>query len=120
MNVFRGGRLKTARERRGLTQDELAERAQTTQLSISRYENSKSTPAPDILAALALALEVSADWLLGLTDSPDGHLQAAELTPDEWQALAAFRRANLEELVRVFLESKQHQPGDRVSTPDDQ
>lgn len=117
MAAFRADRLREARTMRGFTQDELAERIHIGMAGINRYENGKTAPAPDILAQLAIALEVSTDWLLGLTDNPQGNLTTAELTPAEWQALSAFRRANLEDLVRAFIEDRGHQPGDDDELP---
>lgn len=61
------GRLYRTRIRLGLTQDELAKRAGTTIVSISCYERGTRLPTSDILAGIALALNVSSDWLLGLS-----------------------------------------------------
>ena len=57
-------RLKLARAKAGMTQDELAKKAEMTQSKISTYESEKndSTPGLDAAAALAMALGVSLDW----------------------------------------------------------
>jgi transcriptional regulator with XRE-family HTH domain len=61
-----GRRLTAARQQRGLTQTELAERINATQRVISYYETvADSAPGP-IVVLLAQALDVSADELLGL------------------------------------------------------
>jgi transcriptional regulator with XRE-family HTH domain len=66
-----GERLNAARERRGLTQGEVALRAKLPQQAISRLERGDRTHVrSDVLGRLAVALEVSADYLLGL-DTPD-------------------------------------------------
>jgi transcriptional regulator with XRE-family HTH domain len=68
-----GNRLITVRERRGLTQVEIAQRAHLPQQAISRLERGERTHVrSDVLARLAIALETSADFLLGLceTDAP--------------------------------------------------
>jgi transcriptional regulator with XRE-family HTH domain len=68
-----GDRLITVRERRGLTQVEIAQRAHLPQQAISRLERGERAHVrSDVLARLAIALETSADFLLGLceTDAP--------------------------------------------------
>ncbi len=65
-------RLKSARKTRDLRQKQLEEISGIPQNRISRMELGKN---PEIstrtLAALARALGVSADYLLGLKDEPD-------------------------------------------------
>ena len=61
-----GPRLTAIRKARGLTQIELATAAGTTQRSISYYENDDGVPPASAVIALARALKVSADELLGL------------------------------------------------------
>lgn len=58
-------RLKSARKRKKLTQDELAKLVSTTKSTISNYENGHSTPSNDMLILLANALDTSTDFLLG-------------------------------------------------------
>ena len=67
-----GERLNAVRERRGLTQGEVARRAHLPQQAISRLERGERTHVrSDVLARLAIALDVSADVLLGLRDTAD-------------------------------------------------
>ncbi len=51
-----------------MTEKELAKRSGVPNRSISNYVTRKSTMKADALAAIAEALGVSADWLLGLED----------------------------------------------------
>jgi transcriptional regulator with XRE-family HTH domain len=68
MNTL-GERLSAVRERRGLTQGEVARRAHLPQQAISRLERGdRSHVRSDVLARLAIALETSADFLLGLRE----------------------------------------------------
>jgi transcriptional regulator with XRE-family HTH domain len=61
-----GERLAALRKARGLTQIQLAEKIDSTQRAISRYETvADRAPAP-VLARLAQALGVSTDQLLGV------------------------------------------------------
>jgi transcriptional regulator with XRE-family HTH domain len=67
-----GERLSAVRERRGLTQGEVAQRAHLPQQAISRLERGDRTHVrSDVLARLAIALDVSADVLLGLRNLTD-------------------------------------------------
>jgi transcriptional regulator with XRE-family HTH domain len=86
--------LSRIRERRkilGWSQDDLAEKTGCLQTQISRYENGDALPMSDALEALARALEVSADWLLGLTDIPRPSLQTSDLDAIEVAAINAIR-----------------------------
>jgi len=58
-------RLKIARERWGLTQSELAERLDTTQQTVARWEAGKAEPSLAALRDLAICLHTSVDVLLG-------------------------------------------------------
>lgn len=62
-------RLKSARESRRLTQDELAKKLNVTKGTISNYENGHSTPSNEMLKDLANVLNTTTDYLLGRTDS---------------------------------------------------
>ena len=65
-------RLSEAIEARGVTQKWLAEKSFTTEATISRYVKQVNNPAVlTILADIARALEVSSDFLIGLTNIPD-------------------------------------------------
>jgi transcriptional regulator with XRE-family HTH domain len=62
-----GERLIAARERQGWTQEEVALRARLPRQAISRLERGERTHVrSDVLGRLAIALEVSADFLLSL------------------------------------------------------
>lgn len=61
-------RMIKLRERRGLTQEELAVLIGRSQGHISDMEKGRRGPSLEILAKLAKALETSTDYLLGVTD----------------------------------------------------
>ena len=63
-------RLARLRKERGFTQVELAEKMGIIQALISDYERGKLRPHADMVARFALALEVSADELLGIEPAP--------------------------------------------------
>lgn len=58
-------RLRRAREVRGLTQAQLAEKIQRTYNVISNLERGVQVPSADQIVKLCDALRVPADWLLG-------------------------------------------------------
>jgi len=64
-----GERLRTLRKARGLTQVQLAKAANTTQRAISYYENEPGYPPVPAAIALANALSVTTDELLGVKAS---------------------------------------------------
>lgn len=63
-----GQRISRARRYLNINQKELASKAQITEASLSRYENEIREPKSAVLTRLAEALDVSTDYLLGLTD----------------------------------------------------
>ncbi|MBI2931408.1 MAG: helix-turn-helix transcriptional regulator [Planctomycetes bacterium] len=61
-----GERIVALRRARGLSQAQLAQKIGTTQRVISYYEVQSGFPSADSIVALAKALEVTTDELLGL------------------------------------------------------
>lgn len=61
--------LKRFRKEFNLTQQQLADKLEISQQSYQAYE-SKSTPSAAVIVKLAQAFNVSTDYLLGLTDTP--------------------------------------------------
>ena len=68
-DIFRE-RLKSARELRGDSQEDLAKRARMPPSSIAHFETGRK-PSFDSLKRLAIALEITTDYLLGRVDSPE-------------------------------------------------
>lgn len=64
-----GARLREARQAADLTQVELAARLDVTQGMVSAWERGDRIPRTMSIFRLAMALGVSADWLLGLAPS---------------------------------------------------
>lgn len=63
-------RLQKIRLQRGLTQKEVAEHLNMTERSYQHYEGGTRRPNYEGLAALAVYLDVTTDYLLGLSDTP--------------------------------------------------
>jgi transcriptional regulator with XRE-family HTH domain len=63
-----GKRICLARQRKGLSQAQLAEKCDLTPVAISRYELDISEPTLFNATTLSLVLGVSLDWLVGRTE----------------------------------------------------
>ena len=63
-----GENIRKARKAAGVTQKELAERLQVYQKDISRWETGVRTPSAEYIIQICKALDISADYLLGLKD----------------------------------------------------
>lgn len=61
-----GYRLKELREKKKLSQLQVAKRLDITRASVSSYENNIATLSVDVLIKLALLYRVSTDYLLGI------------------------------------------------------
>lgn len=72
-------RLKSTRELRELTQAELARLAGLPSTTVSHFENGSRKPSFDNLKRLTKALAVSTDYLMGVTDAPDGTAAATRI-----------------------------------------
>jgi transcriptional regulator with XRE-family HTH domain len=71
-------KLKAARERAGISQRELAEKAALTRDAVSSLEQGRRSPNWDTVQALALALSISCD---ALTDDAGQDTQAPDRPP---------------------------------------
>ena len=102
------GRLRAAREKRGLNQGELASRAGLQASAISHFETGTRKPSFDNLRRLADALDVTTDYLLGrVTDSQV--LAGADKLYRDLDRLTANDR----DIAKDFLEMLAGKAGDR-------
>lgn len=106
-----GRRLREARDLRGLSQSELADKARMPVAMISHFETGvRGSASADNLVKLANALEVSVDYLLGRSDDPvprDGPVQATLL-----RALGSASLDQIESVTRI-AEAITNKPPDR-------
>jgi len=70
MKVF-SERLKLARQLRHMTQSELEKKAGIFRTSVAQFELGSRAPSLNSFAKLAKALNVSADYFLGISDVPE-------------------------------------------------
>lgn len=70
MSEFINKRLAKVLKENNITQRELAERTGTTECTISRYVSGERVPHANNLCKIAKALNVSTDYLVGLSNEP--------------------------------------------------
>lgn len=63
-----GERLKDLRKEKGYTLEQVAEKLNTTKITISRYENNLREPKREAISQLAKLFNVSTDYLHGHTN----------------------------------------------------
>jgi transcriptional regulator with XRE-family HTH domain len=100
-----GPRLTAIRKARGLTQVELAQAAGSTQRSISYYENDDGIPPAAAVIALAKALRVSSDELLGLKPPRLEHTRDDAETRRVWkrfQMVTALPEKDQRAVIRLI------------------
>lgn len=104
-----GLRLGGCRQDRNMTQEELAGRLGITPQAVSKWERCISLPDISMLSDLARLLEVSADWLLGLSEQrgagagcPDKAAGASAQTGQVQAEMGSCLRGSLEPLELAF------------------
>lgn len=61
-------RLKELRNKKGMTQEELAQNINTSRSNIANYETGKNNPSVEMLEKLSEIFNCSMDYLMGRTD----------------------------------------------------
>jgi len=67
--------MKACRQRLGITQPELAERANISTNFVGMIEQKRKFPAPEILERIAIALEIETSELFTTSASPQAELK---------------------------------------------
>jgi transcriptional regulator with XRE-family HTH domain len=105
-----GQRIARIRKERGYTQVELAERIGTIQALISDYERDKLRLNAEMAVRFAMALEVSADELLGLQPrAKNGKKVSRKVLRrlEKIESLPAHQQAILLKTIDTFLKGAQ-------------
>ena len=108
--MWRTDRLQALREQHGYSRRELARLSGLGENLISKYESGISDPNIDSLKLLAGALNVSADYLLGLTDNPRGYLGEGQIDSAEQEMLDTYRREGWAGVARLSVEKATRLP----------
>lgn len=93
-----GKRLREARDAKGWTQEQLAERLKLAQAFISQLENGRRRPTPMLVERIAATLEVEPDHLL--SDEEQADVKAA-LIHRKLQSLSAESLEKIEDYVNL-------------------
>ena len=75
INIYVLPRIREVRKEKGITQAKLAKKIGMEQTQYSRYERGENEIKVNVLIDICKALDVSADYILGLTDekNPTGY-----------------------------------------------
>lgn len=90
MSVF-SDNLNRIMSERGISQKWLADAANTTEATISRYANGVHKPNIDIIVQIAQALNVSIDYLMGVSVIQSSE---SEASTEEQLIIKCYRRAS--------------------------
>lgn len=104
MSIF-SNRLRDIRNKRGLLQKDLAVSISVGPVTLSQYESGKREPDFDKLVLICKNLDVSADYLLGLTDTVKHSRQSSlpRSTPaDPFSDLTSEQRTVIETTLNAF------------------
>lgn len=88
--IFMGDKIKELRNAKKMTQEQLANRLGLVKGSISAYEQGTKYPSLDVLVNLCQIFNVSADYLLGLSD--DRRIKTSALTDEQVKLLRGLIR----------------------------
>jgi transcriptional regulator with XRE-family HTH domain len=95
-----GGRIKELRRKRGMTQEELADKMFISSKTISAYENNRNYLSADVVIRLAYLLEVTTDYILcGVERHNDLFISEMEML------LGQFKDEKLKKLALVQLQA---------------
>lgn len=98
--------LAKLRKKMGMTQKEVAERLDCSQVSIGKYERGEREPSIDMLKKMAKLFDVNVDYLIGNVEE----IERTELTDYEKELLAASRSSDdraRRDALRVLKEYKE-------------
>lgn len=85
-----GNRIRTLRESKGLTQLELSKELNVARQTIAQWENEERNLKTGAIISLSKYFNVSADYLLGLSDIP--HKSYNELANDYSRLLSKIKQ----------------------------
>ena len=96
-------RLKTCREKLGITKQEAAKRIGVSQPAYLRYEAGTRTPTMPVINAIAKMLDVSADYLTGKTNRKNVSVITVEKSaqPKLFEIVEACRKMDDKQIKRL-------------------
>jgi repressor LexA len=103
-SALRKDRLKALREQHGWSRRELSRLCGLGEASIGKYETGEIDPTATSLKILADHLDVSTDYLLGISDDPTRKAKATDLSDEEYEILDTFRRMGWRGVLQLVAE----------------
>lgn len=89
INYF-SDKLKAVRKSKKMTQVELAKKIGVSKWAITSYEQARTYPSVETLIRICEALDISSDYLLGISDNLPIQLSMTGLTEEEVRLLIQF------------------------------
>jgi transcriptional regulator with XRE-family HTH domain len=105
------GNLRKAREAKGLSQSELAEKSKFQPSAISHFEAGRRSPSFDNLRRLADALSVTIDYLLGRQTDPQPAGPAAEQLFRDFEQMTSKDQETLASFAKMLAEKNKERQG---------
>ena len=103
MNI--GNKIKNLRNKRNLTQKQLATKLNISASTIGMYEQNRREPDNKTLVKLSQFFYVSTDYLLNLTDNPSSKKTSPFINEHEKTLIQAYRsKPQLQLAVDIILE----------------
>ena len=106
-------RLKKARDLRGLSQAQLAAKTGLPPASVSHFESGPRKPSFDNLKALASALDVTTDYLLGRSDKPEASAETVGRLHRDLHKLSSQDLELAQEFVDLLIKKRGTSEGDK-------
>lgn len=97
-----GRRIKTARENKGYTQEQLAERLNLSVQHVSVIERGVKSPKMETFVKLANELEINADYLLEESLSVSSKIASSELY-DMMDGISEKEKKRILEVVKLLV-----------------
>jgi transcriptional regulator with XRE-family HTH domain len=97
--------LKKLRNKKGISQQQLADSIGVSQQSINKYENHKIEPDISTLISIANYFSTSIDYLVGHTSINRiiENVKAHDLNADESKLISGYRELNKQEKASIQL-----------------
>lgn len=106
-----GNSLRILRKQHNETQTQMAERLGVTQRTIANWEAGSRNPDLEMLKKISTIYEVTTDYLLGLTDNPQGHEQPATIAARPTTGMAPISQERLDEIIAEAVKKIREEAG---------
>ncbi len=106
MDNILGGRISDLLQKNGLSQRELAEKVNVTEVSMSRYIKGDRVPKGPIIANIAAVLHTTSEDLLGLEPEDDSELEYYRTQRAIARNAKSWTQKQKADLVNALFESE--------------